>query len=125
MIEQGAAHTGVATDHVVESYRNGLWPGYKTSAGIERALPARFQQLETAPLAMGIVTWPMTDLEADDALASAARIADADRTGREHLDADKDLAQCVRGDRVVQVDRRRKRFEMADVARRSSVSSPR
>src|SRR5438477_3186383 len=79
MIEKGATHVGVATDHVIESFRNGLWAGYKTSAGIERALRAQFQPLEDGLAAMGVATWPMVALEADDALASAARIADEDR----------------------------------------------
>src|SRR5205814_8906870 len=75
MIEKGATHIGVATDHVIESFRNGLWPGYKTSAGMERALLAQFHPLEEALVAMGVAVWPMIELEADDALASAARIA--------------------------------------------------
>src|ERR1700732_1212178 len=78
MIEGGATHIGVATDHVIESFRNGLWPGYKTGEGIEPAPLAQVHPLEGAPLAMGVVTWPMVELEADDALASAARIAGAD-----------------------------------------------
>lgn len=110
MIDGGATHVGVATDHVIESFRNELWPGYKTGDGIERALLAQFHPLEEALDAMGVVVWPMIELEADDALASAARIASADA----HVDKiciwtpDKDLAQCVRADRVVQVDRRAK-----------------
>ncbi len=108
LLEQGERHVGVATDHVVESFRNDLWPGYKTSAGIEPALLAQFGPLEDALAAMGIPVWPMTELEADDALASAARIADADRAVDKVCiwTPDKDLAQCVRADRVVQVDRR-------------------
>ena len=108
MIEKGATHVGVATDHVIESFRNGLWPGYKTSAGIERALRAQFQPLEDALAAMGVAVWPMVEFEADDALASAARIASEDRRVEKVCiwTPDKDLAQCVRGDRVVQVDRR-------------------
>src|SRR6201997_2044012 len=78
MLEGGVTHVGVATDHVIESFRNGLWPGYKTSAGIERALRAQFQPLEDALAAMGVAAWPMVELEADDALASAARIASED-----------------------------------------------
>jgi 5'-3' exonuclease len=108
MIEDGATHLGVATDHVIESFRNELWPGYKTSAGMERALLAQFHPLEEAIAAMGVAVWPMVELEADDALASAARIAAAD--ARVHKvciwTPDKDLAQCVEGDRVVQIDRR-------------------
>ena len=110
MIEKGATHLGVATDHVIESFRNDLWDGYKTGAGIEPALWRQFHPLEEALVAMGIVTWPMVDLEADDALASAARLA-AEVTEVDKVciwTPDKDLAQCVRGDRVVQVDRRGK-----------------
>ena len=119
MIEKGATHVGVATDHVIESFRNGLWPGYKTSAGIERALRAQFQPLEDALAAMGVAVWPMVELEADDALASAARIASED-PGVEKIciwTPDKDLAQCVRGDRVVQVDRRANKIRNADGVR--------
>jgi 5'-3' exonuclease len=108
MIEQGATHVGVATDHVVESFRNDLWAGYKTGDGIEPALFAQFHPLEDALGALGIAVWPMTDLEADDALASAARLAEADaRVERICIwTPDKDLAQSVRGERVVQADRR-------------------
>ncbi len=109
-IEGGGTHLGVATDHVIESFRNDLWPDYKTGAGIERALRAQFEPLEAALQAMGVVVWPMVELEADDALASAARIAAEDgRVERVCIWAnDKDLAQCVRGERIVQVDRRAK-----------------
>ena len=112
MLEQGATHIGVATDHVIESFRNQLWAGYKTGEGIEPKLWAQFHPLEEALAAMGIAVWPMTDLEADDALASAARIASADpRVEKVSIwTPDKDLAQCVRGDRVVQVDRRGKKI---------------
>jgi 5'-3' exonuclease len=108
MIEKGATHLGVATDHVIESFRNRLWPGYKTAQGVERALLAQFHPLEEALAAMGVPVWPMVELEADDALASAARIAAEDETVQKVCiwTPDKDLAQCVRGDRVVQVDRR-------------------
>jgi 5'-3' exonuclease len=108
MIEQGATHLGVATDHVIESFRNGLWSGYKTGEGIEPALRAQFEPLEDALLAMGVVTWPMIELEADDALASAAALAAADpRVNKVSIwTPDKDLAQCVLGTRVVQVDRK-------------------
>lgn len=111
-IETGATHLGVATDHVIESFRNDLWPGYKTSAGVERALLAQFHPLEEALAAMGVAVWPMVELEADDALASAARLAAADeRVERVCIwTPDKDLAQCVRGERVVQVDRRAKKI---------------
>lgn len=108
LIDEGATHLGVATDHVIESFRNTMWPGYKTSAGMERALLAQFVPLEEALLAMGVVVWPMIDLEADDALASAAHLAEQDERVEKVCiwTPDKDLAQCVRDDRVVQVDRR-------------------
>ena len=108
MIEKGATHIGVATDHVIESFRNGLWPGYKTGEGIEPALLAQFHPLEEALAAMGVAVWPMVELEADDALASAAHLAAADARVEKVCiwTPDKDLAQCVRGDRVVQMDRR-------------------
>jgi 5'-3' exonuclease len=108
MIEKGATHIGVATDHVIESFRNELWPGYKTGAGIERALRAQFIPLEQSLAAMGVAVWPMVELEADDALASAARLASLDKkVGQVSIwTPDKDLAQCVRSDRVVQVLRR-------------------
>jgi 5'-3' exonuclease len=108
MIETGATHIGVATDYVIESFRNTLWPGYKTGDGMEPALLAQFHPLEDALSAMGVVVWPMIELEADDALASAAQIACANQEVQKVCiwTPDKDLAQCVRGDRVVQVDRR-------------------
>jgi 5'-3' exonuclease len=108
MIETGATHIGVATDHVIESFRNGLWPGYKTSEGIEPVLHAQFLPLEEALAAMGVAVWPMIELEADDALASAAyKAALEDRVQKVCIwTPDKDLAQCVVGQRVVQVDRR-------------------
>jgi 5'-3' exonuclease len=108
MMEKGATHIGVATDHVIESFRNRLYPGYKTSAGIEPALLAQFHPLEEALAAMGVVVWPMIELEADDALASAARLAAQDeRVVKVCIwTPDKDLAQCVQGDRVVQMHRR-------------------
>jgi 5'-3' exonuclease len=108
MIEKGATHVGVATDHVIESFRNDLWPAYKTGEGIEPALWAQFHPLEEALTAMGVAVWPMIELEADDGLASAARIADAELSVEKVCiwANDKDLAQCVRGERVVQVDRR-------------------
>jgi len=108
MIEEGATHVGVATDHVIESFRNNLWPGYKTGEGIEPALLAQFHPLEEALTLMGVVVWPMIDLEADDALASAARQAAAD-PGVDKVciwTPDKDLAQCVLEDRIVQIDRK-------------------
>jgi 5'-3' exonuclease len=108
MCEDGATHIGVATDHVIESFRNGLWPDYKTGAGIEPVLRAQFHPLEEALTAMGVTVWPMIDLEADDALASAAHIAGLDQRLEKICiwTPDKDLAQCVVGDRVVQIDRR-------------------
>ena len=110
LIESGGTHIGVATDHVIESFRNDLWPGYKTGYGIEPALLAQFHPLEEALAAMGVAVWPMVELEADDALASAARIASADERVQKVCiwTPDKDLAQCVEGDRVVQVVRRGK-----------------
>jgi 5'-3' exonuclease len=110
MIEEGATHLGVATDHVIESFRNDLWAGYKTGDGIEPALFAQFHPLEDALAAMGVAVWAMTELEADDALASAAMIAAADRRVDKVCiwTPDKDLAQCVREDRIVQVDRKSK-----------------
>jgi len=110
MLETGATHIGVATDHVIESFRNDLWPGYKTGEGMERALVAQFHPLEDALADMGVAVWPMVELEADDGLASAAHIAEQDpRVEKVSIwTPDKDLAQCVRGDRVVQVDRRSK-----------------
>jgi 5'-3' exonuclease len=112
MLEQGATHIGVATDHVIESFRNELWPGYKTGAGIERALHAQFHPLEEALAAMGVAVWPMVELEADDGLASAAHLAAADKRVEKVCiwTPDKDLAQCVRGSRVVQMDRRSNRI---------------
>ena len=108
MLETGATHIGVATDHVIESFRNELWDGYKTGEGVEPALMAQFHPLEDALVAMGVAVWPMIELEADDALASAARIAADDRRAEKVCiwTPDKDLAQCVRDDRVVQIDRR-------------------
>ncbi|HUF65588.1 MAG TPA: 5'-3' exonuclease H3TH domain-containing protein [Gemmatimonadaceae bacterium] len=108
MFETGATHLGVATDHVIESFRNGLWPGYKTSEGVEHALLAQFHPLEEALADMGVAVWPMVELEADDALASAAHLAAADSQVRKVCiwTPDKDLTQCVRGDSVVQVIRK-------------------
>ena len=107
---EGATYLGVATDHVIESFRNRLWADYKTGAGFEPALRAQFHPLEEALTAMGVVVWPMIELEADDALASAARLASKDRKVQKVAiwTPDKDLAQCVRGTRVVQIDGRRK-----------------
>jgi len=109
-VERGETHIGVATDHVIESFRNGLWAGYKTGDGIEPALWAQFHPLEDALAAMGVTVWPMTELEADDALASAAHLAAQDKQVQKVCiwTPDKDLAQCVESDRVVQVDRKTK-----------------
>ena len=115
MLETGDTHVGVATDHIVDSFRNRLWGGYKTGAGMEPALLAQFNPLEEALTAMGVAVWPMVELEADDALASAARIADEDERVEKVAiwTPDKDLAQCVRGNRVVQIDRRSKKIRDA------------
>src|ERR1700677_1789991 len=108
LLGEGATHVGVATDHVIESFRNGLWPGYKTGEGIDPDLWSQFPLLEETLTAAGIVVWPMVEFEADDALAAGAMLAARDA----HVDQviictpDKDLAQCVRGTRVVQLDRR-------------------
>jgi len=109
MIEDGATHVGVATDHVIESFRNGLWRDYKTGAGIERVLRAQFEPLEVSLAAMGVAVWPMIEFEADDALAAAAHFAAQDERVEKVCiwTPDKDLAQCVVTDRVVQVDGRR------------------
>jgi 5'-3' exonuclease len=108
MLEGGATHIGVATDHVIESFRNDLWADYKTGQGIERALWKQFWPLEESLVAMGVATWPMVELEADDALASAAFLAAKDKRVEKVSiwTPDKDLSQCVVGDRVVQVDRK-------------------
>jgi len=126
MIEEGTTHLGVATDHVIESFRNDLWSGYKTGEGIDPALLAQFQPLEEALAAMGIVVWPMIELEADDALASAASIASADNRVTKVCiwTPDKDLGQCVRGDHIVQVDRRSKTIRNAEGVRVKFGVSP-
>ena len=119
MFETGATHLGVATDHVIASFRNELWAGYKSGEGVEPEILAQFRPLDDALASMGVALWPMTNLEADDALASAASTAAAD----DQVDKvciwspDKDLAQCVRGDRVVQVDRRTNTIRDADGVR--------
>jgi len=115
MIEDGATHIGVATDHVIESFRNELWSGYKTGAGIDRALWSQFHPLEDALAAMGVVVWPMVEFEADDALAAAADLAARDKKVEKVCiwTPDKDLAQCVVGDRVVQIDRRKNEIRNA------------
>ncbi len=125
MLESGVTHIGVATDHVIESFRNELWPGYKTSAGVDPRLLAQFTLLEEALDAMGVAVWPMVELEADDALAAAATSLTAfPEVGRVYIcSPDKDLAQCVRNDRVVQLDRRSRRIcDEAGVRERFGVS---
>jgi 5'-3' exonuclease len=119
MLDDGATHIGVATDHVIESFRNNLWPGYKTGAGIEPVLRAQFIPLEESLLAMGVAVWPMVELEADDALASAAHLAAQDKRVQKICiwTPDKDLAQCVVGDRTVQADRRRNEIRDAEGVR--------
>ena len=119
MIEKGATHVGVATDHVIESFRNRLWPGYKTSEGMEPALLAQFHPLEEALAAMGVAVWPMVELEADDALASAAHLASANAEVEKVCiwTPDKDLAQCVAGERVVQMDRKANKMRDAAAVR--------
>jgi 5'-3' exonuclease len=109
LMEDGAEQIGVATDHVIESFRNGMWPGYKTSAGADPTLLGQFGLLEDALSAMGVAVWPMVDLEADDALASAAHVSASDESVTQVVicTPDKDLAQCVSGGRVVQLDRRK------------------
>lgn len=108
LLKEGATHIAVATDHVIESFRNGLWPGYKTGAGIDPNLLSQFPLLEEVLAAAGMVVWPMVEFEADDALAAAALAASADARVQRVLicTPDKDLAQCVRGERVVQLNRR-------------------
>ena len=126
MITAGARHVGVATDHVIESFRNDLWPGYKTGDGIEPDLLAQFPLLEDALRALGVVVWPMIEFEADDALASAAVAAERDsRVERVVIcTPDKDLAQCVKGTRVVQLNRRtRVTLDEAGVVRKFTFSS--
>lgn len=116
MLGEGATHIGVATDHVIESFRNELYDGYKTGDGIDPVLWAQFHPLEEALAAMGVATWPMVDLEADDGLASAAHLASLDPRVEKICiwTPDKDLAQCVVGDRIVQVDRRSGQVRNAD-----------
>jgi len=110
LVEEGATHVGVATDHVIESFRNGLWAGYKTGAGIDPVLRSQFEPLELSLQALGVVVWPMVDLEADDALASACAVCRDDPACEQVVicTPDKDLAQCVVGGEVVQLDRIRK-----------------
>jgi 5'-3' exonuclease len=119
MLEDGATHIGVATDHVIESFRNDLWPEYKTGEGIEPVLRAQFHPFEEALAAMGVAVWPMIEFEADDALASAAYLAAKDKRVEKVCiwTPDKDLAQCVVGDRVVQIDRRKNEIRHAAAIR--------
>jgi 5'-3' exonuclease len=126
MLEGDATHIGVATDHVIESFRNELWPGYKTAEGMDPALWAQFHPLEEALTAMGVVVWPMVELEADDALASAAHLAALDpRVEKVCIwTPDKDLSQCVVGDRVVQVDRKSGKIRDADGVREKFGVAP-
>ena len=109
LLGEGATHVGVATDHVIESFRNDLWPGYKTGEGVDPDLWSQAWPLETALTALGVLVWPMIELEADDALASGAAVADDDPEVEQVIicTPDKDLGQCVRGTRVVQLDRRK------------------
>jgi len=124
MLEEGVTHLGVATDHVIESFRNRLWPTYKSSAGLDPRLLGQFGLLEVALEAMGLVVWPMVELEADDALAGAAAVAAGDPAVEQVVicTPDKDLGQCVRGTRVVQLDRRRRIvYDEAGVAAKFGV----
>ncbi len=126
ILETGQLHVGVATDHVIESFRNELWPDYKTGEGIEPALYRQFHPLEEALTAMGVTVWPTVELEADDALASAARLADSDhRVDKVCIWAnDKDLSQCVRGDRVVQIIRKGLEIRNAEAVRKKFGVDP-
>jgi 5'-3' exonuclease len=126
MVETGATHIGVATDHVIESFRNDLWPDYKTGEGIEPNLYAQFGPLEDALRAMGVAVWPMVELEADDGLASAAHLASEDpRVEKVCVWAnDKDLAQCVRGDSVVQIIRKGMQIRNAEGVREKFGVAP-
>jgi 5'-3' exonuclease len=119
LLDQGATHLGVATDHVIESFRNELWPGYKSSAGVPADLLSQFDPLEVALRAMGVVVWAMEEYEADDALAAAAAAVAADARVEQVVicTPDKDLAQCVTGQRVVQLDRRQRVLRDADAVR--------
>lgn len=122
LLQEGATHVGVATDHVIESFRNKLWPGYKTGAGVEPELLAQFPILERALSALGLVVWPMTKYEADDALAAAAKEASAYAEQVIICTPDKDLAQCVVGRHVVQLDRRKnKLFAETDIVEKFGV----
>jgi 5'-3' exonuclease len=126
MLEGGVTHVGVATDHVIESFRNALWSGYKTGEGIDPLLLAQFLPLEDALGALGVMVWPMVEFEADDALAAAARISAADPRVEQVVvcTPDKDLAQCVQGDRVVQLDRRTREVRDESAVRKKFGVSP-
>src|SRR5204862_6571682 len=126
MLEGGVTHLGVATDHVIESFRNARWPGYKTGEGLDPLLYAQFEPLEDALSALGVVVWPMVEFEADDALAAAAVMAAADaRVDQVGVcTPDKELAQCVRGDRIVQLDRRTRELRNEPAVRQKFGVSP-
>jgi 5'-3' exonuclease len=126
MLEGGATHVGVATDHVIESFRNALWPGYKTGEGIDPLLRVQFEPLEDALRALGVVVWAMVEFEADDALAAAAAMAEGDGRVDQIVvcTPDKDLSQCVRGARVVQLDRRTREVRDEEGVRRKFGVSP-
>jgi 5'-3' exonuclease len=126
MLEDGATHLGIATDHVIESFRNALWPGYKTGDGIDPLLRAQFEPLEDALRALGVVVWTMVEFEADDALAAAAAMAAGDERVEQVIvcTPDKDLSQCVRGARVVQLDRRTREMRDEEGVRRKFGVSP-
>ena len=126
MLESGVTHIGVATDHVIESFRNDLWPGYKTGEGVDSRLLSQFPLLEEALEAMGVVLWPMVELEADDALAgAAASLSRLSQVSRVYIcTPDKDLAQCVRDDRVVQLDRRARHVRNEEGVREKFGVSP-
>ena len=126
MLESGIGHIGVATDHVIESFRNDLWPGYKTSEGVDPRLLEQFPLLEESLESMGVVVWPMVELEADDALAgAAASMSKLSKIDRIYIcTPDKDLAQCVRDDKVVQLDRRKRQVRNEDGVRERFGVSP-
>jgi 5'-3' exonuclease len=126
MLEGGATHVGVATDHIIESFRNALWAGYKTGDGIDPLLRAQFEPLEDALRALGVVVWAMVEFEADDALAAAAAMAERDQRVEQVVvcTPDKDLSQCVRGTQVVQLDRRTREVRDEEGVRRKFGLSP-
>ena len=126
LVDDGATHVGVASDHTIESFRNALWPGYKTSDGMDSEILDQIPVMERALVAAGFTVWPMVDHEADDALGAAALVADADERVEQVLivTADKDLGQCVRGERVVQFDRRKREIVDADGVRAKFGVSP-